>query len=415
MAARKKLTVAGINKLRPPASGRLEVLDSVIPQLALRVTPNGTKSFTLRTRVNGDQVRITLGEFPVISLAEAREQASEAIRLAKRGISPNEVKRQEREEADRQRANTVAAIAYEFVDRYAKRNQKTWVETQRKLEMHILPVWGSRPINEITRRDVISLLDDIEDARTAITANRIRKLLRQLFQWAVERDIIDTTPVVGRNAIVREVPRDRYLSEDEIRAVWNVCDDLSYPFGPLIRLLIVTGQRRGEVAGMRWSEIKDDNWTIPRERNKSNREHVLPLSKLAREILSSVPKIDDQDLVYSTTGTTPVSGFGRIKGRLDEGSGVSNWRLHDLRATVATLMEVKLRIAPYIISGVLNHSPASVRGITSVYSRADALDDRRDALEAWGSYLEQLVGDSSRDAIIQLRDRQPSQLLEEHG
>ena len=206
MAARKKLTVAGINKLRPPASGRLEVLDSVVPQLALRVTPNGTKSFTLRTRVNGDQVRITLGEFPVISLAEAREQASEAIRLAKRGISPNEVKRQEREEADRQRANTVAAIAYEFVDRYAKRNQKTWVETQRKLEMHILPVWGSRPINEITRRDVISLLDDIEDARTAITANRIRKLLRQLFNWAVERDIIDTTPVVGRNAIVREVP-----------------------------------------------------------------------------------------------------------------------------------------------------------------------------------------------------------------
>ena len=399
---RKKLTVAGINKLRPPTSGRLEICDSVIPQLELRLTAKGTKSFALRTRVNGEQVRVTLGEFPAFSLAEAREFAADALRLAKRGINPNEVKRSERQEAERQRANTVAAVAHEFIERYAKKNQKTWRETQRKLEMYVLPAWGSRPIHEISRRDVVALLDDIEDARTASTAKRIRKLLRQIFSWAVERDIIQTTPVVGRNAIFREVPRDRYLSEGELRAVWNSCDDLDYPFGPLIRLLIVTGQRRGEVAGMCWSEIEDDTWTIPKERTKSGREHVVPLSSLALDILAAVPTVENQDLLFSTTGSSPVSGFGKIKRCLDSICGVEEWRLHDLRASVATLMEVKLRIAPHIISGVLNHSPASVRGITAVYSRADALDDRHDALEAWGNYIRQVTDNVSDHSVVEL-------------
>lgn len=399
---RKKLTVAGINKLHPPASGRLEICDAVIPQLELRLTAKGTKSFALRTRVNGEQVRVTLGEFPAFSLAEARELAANALILAKRGINPNEVKRTERQEAERQRANTVAAVAHEFIERYAKKNQKTWRETQRKLEMYVLPIWGGRPIHEISRRDVVALLDDIEDARTPITANRIRKLVRQLFTWAVERDIVQTTPVVGRNTIVREVPRARYLFEDELCAVWNACDDLDYPFGPLIRLLIVTGQRRGEVAGMCWSEIEDDTWTIPTERTKPGREHAVPFSSLALDILATVPRIENQDLLFSTTGSSPVSGFSRIKLRLDSISGVEDWRLHDLRASVATLMEVKLRIAPHIIGGVLNHSPASVRGITAVYTRADALDDRHDALEAWGDYIRQVTNNVSDHRVVKL-------------
>ncbi|MCZ6510224.1 MAG: integrase arm-type DNA-binding domain-containing protein, partial [Alphaproteobacteria bacterium] len=250
MATRKKLTAIGIKSLKPPKTGRVEILDTVVPQMALRVTANGTKSFSVRTRIAGagKQVRVTRGEFPSTSLEDARQAARDALNMAKRGINATDVKQQDIAEKRVQAANTFSAVADLFVRRYALKNQKTWGETQRKLEMYILPVWGSRPISEITRRDVITLLDDIEDRRTASTANRVRKLLRQIFNWAVERDIIDTTPVVGRNAIVREVPRDRYLSEDEIRAVWNVCDDLSYPFGPLIRLLIVTGQRRGEVA-----------------------------------------------------------------------------------------------------------------------------------------------------------------------
>ena len=163
MAAHKKLTSIGIKSLKPPKTGRVEILDSVVPQLALRVTPNGTKSFAVRTRIagTGKQVRITLGEFPSTSLEEARQAARDALNMAKRGISATDIKQQDIAEKREQAANTFGAVAGLFIRRYALKNQKTWGETQRKLEMYILPVWGGRPIHEISRRDVVALLDDI--------------------------------------------------------------------------------------------------------------------------------------------------------------------------------------------------------------------------------------------------------------
>jgi integrase len=163
--------------------------------------------------------------------------------------------------------------------------------------------------------------------------NRALAQIKKLFAWALDRGYIEVHPIVGLKPPAREIARDRVLTDTEIQALWKATEEFGFPFGPAIQLFLVTAQRRGEVTSIRWSQIdwQRGTWTIPAEVAKNGRAHEVPLPSLALEILSSLPRFVGSDLVFTTTGTTPISGFGRVKERLDELVGVSDWRFHDLR------------------------------------------------------------------------------------
>jgi integrase len=228
--------------------------------------------------------------------------------------------------------------------------------------------------------------------------------LRTLFGWALDKELIATDPTAGVRHRAKEKARDRALEDDEIICFWAASDQMGWPFGPLFKLLLLTAQRENEVGGMRWDEVNLNKrtWTIPRERAKSNRAHVVHLSDLALEILTTLPRTGE--IVFSATGRTPVSGYSRAKERLDarmladliKQSGnpeaaIAPWILHDLRRTATTGM-AKLGIAPHVVDKILNHSAGTIRGVAAVYNRFSYLPEREAALGKWGAQIATLMG-----------------------
>jgi integrase len=217
---------------------------------------------------------------------------------------------------------------------------------------------------------------------------------RKMFAWAVARDIIAASPCAGVKPPSPEQPRDRVLNDDELRLVWLAADQIGWPFGPLVQLLALTGQRRDEVARMRWEEIDLENrlWTLPTERTKNNKRHEVPLSVPAVDILKSAPRLAGSDLIFTTNGATPVSGYSKAKRALDAllAPDTPHWTLHDLRRTCASGM-ARLGINLPVIEKVLNHASGSFAGIVGVYQKHSFADEKRRALEAWGRHIQKLA------------------------
>jgi integrase len=388
LAKGKTLTAAGIEKMRPPAKGQVDHFDATLPGFALRISAKGTKSFALFYRIGGRLRRLTLGRYPVLTLAEARDKARKALQRVDLGEDPRYAQVTQR----LQGGDTFDNVAAKFVEKYARPKRRSWQETERVLRVYVSPSWGPMPIGQIARRDVIELLDRVMDENGPYMANRVLATVRKMFGWAMERDIVPANPCAGVRAPGEEKTRDRVLTDAEIAVIWPATDQLGYPFGPLVRLLLITGQRRDEVAHMRWSDLDLDNkvWTIPRERTKSDRLQQVPLSSLAMEVLAETPRLGDYVLSSGVRGDKPVSGFSVAKKRLDAISGLADWRLHDLRRTAASGM-AKLNVPPHIIEKVLNHSTGTVSGVAAVYNRYGYLDEKRDALEAWASQVQSLL------------------------
>jgi len=209
----------------------------------------------------------------------------------------------------------------------------------------------------------------------------------------VGRDLIEASPVTRVPKIDAERERERALDDDEIRRFWRGCDEIGWPFGPLLQLLLVTAQRRDEVGGMEWSEIDRDKrlWIIPRERAKSDRAIEAHLSSLAIEILASLTRIGAEPrFVFTTNEKRPVSGFSKAKARLDAKTGIKDWVFHDLRRSATTAM-ARLGVAPHVADRILNHTGGSIRGVARVYNRYAYFDERKAALDLWGRYLEGLI------------------------
>ncbi|HWB48618.1 MAG TPA: site-specific integrase [Stellaceae bacterium] len=418
-----KLTQAAVDRLRPPTTGRAEYFDTQLPAFGLRISATGRKSWIVMYRVSGKLVRETLGPFARIpKVDKARELARESMRQAQAGVHPVEARRAAKS-AVREAPDTFGAVADLFVERYARRNTRplTCAETQRLIERELKPMWGDKPIRDIGRKDVIALLDNIVDRGSPVMANRALAHTRRLFNWARERAIVETNPAAGLSKPTPEVQRDRILSDREIRLFWRACGDIGWPFGPLFRLLLVTAQRRSEVAGLLWPELHlaDRQWVIPRERAKNDREHVVYLSDLALGIIGRLPRFEQAsrdgeerpqaaDLVFTTTGETAVSGISKAKERLDakmlellrkelmdagedpNNALVGKWVLHDLRRTAATGMAA-LNVAPHVVDRILNHVSGTIRGVAAVYNRHAYLEERKAGLEAWGGHLIRLV------------------------
>ena len=403
-----KLTDTLIRKTPPPALPQryLEIWDLTLPGLYAQISHGGTRSFAVMIRIGGRQVRRTLGRYPALSLADARRKAREFFEQAAAGVDPKaEAKRQERE-SRAEDATTFAAVAELFVERYCKRRGlKSWAETQRILRRYVVPRWGDRQLANITRADVVDLMDDVEDNNGATMSRRVLAVVRKLFNWALdERGLIDTTPIGRGMARGRERTRNRYLDADEIRAVWAAADAEGYPFGDFTKLLLVLGQRRVETATRQWEHIDLDagTLTIAAEDTKSSRTQVLPLSDMALAIIEAIPRTTAPWL-FTNTGRGPIVGFGKPKARIAAAAGIAPWGLHDLRATVATHMGEDLRIPPHIIGAVLDHDPKRYSGTTAIYLRGARLDDKRQALDRWAEHLRRTIAGKPVAKVVPLK------------
>jgi integrase len=290
---------------------------------------------------------------------------------------------------------TLGDTVPEFIEKHAKAKNRDW-KASVGLFKRFEPLFHM-PLTEIKRAHVAGVLDTIMAEGKPYRTNRALAQIKKLFAWALDRGYIEVHPIIGIKPPAKEVARDRILSDTEIRALWEATEELGFPFGPAIQLFLLTAQRRGEVTAMRFSDVDFERniWTIPAHVAKNGRIHEVPLSPAVVEILSTLPRFVGSDLVFTTTGTTPISGFGRVKERLDDLMGISDWRFHDLRRTAASGM-ARLGIAPHVVEKVLNHVSGQISGVAAVYNRHGYEAEKREALEQWAEQVVVLVDDRSR-------------------
>lgn len=428
---------------------RREISDGGCAGLYLVVQPSGAKSWAFRYRFAGRPKKLTIGpaylgdvgdepEHAALdrpnTLAGARELAGAAARQVAKGVDPAKHKRRERQSA-RLRAehaelldrDTVEAVARLFIAKHSMANTRetSWRQTARLIGLkpdpedetklvrtasggEVLSAWGTRTVHEITRRDVHDLLDAIVSRGSPITANRVLAAVRKMFAWAMARDIVTASPCAGVPPPSSETSRDRVLSDDELRLIWKAADVLEWPFGPVVQMLILTLQRRDEVAEMAHTEISEKTWLIPKERVKNGIEHEVALSAPALAILRKLPKIGTRGLVFTVTGETAVSGFSKAKARLDaeitkaHGTALPHWTLHDLRRTGASGM-ARLGIQLPVIEKLLNHSSGSFGGVAGVYQRHSYSAEKRKALEVWARFVMATVSGNRSTNVVSLR------------
>ncbi|MGF1553430.1 MAG: tyrosine-type recombinase/integrase [Paracoccaceae bacterium] len=399
----RALTARGVEAAKADPAKRQEIPDGALPGLFLVVQPSGAKSWAVRYRHENRPRKLTLGKAPALSLGKAREAARVALRAVAEGADPAgtkaSTKRAQRENPDR---DLVRGVVADFLTRHVA-TKRGHAEMRRILEREVLPAWGSRRLDSITRRDVIELLDGIADRGAPVMANRTLAQVRRLFSWAVARDVVPASPVAGVKPVAAETSRDRVLSDAEVRAFWQATGRMGPPFGPMLRTLLLTAQRLGEVAEMTASEIEGDVWVIPAARAKNGRAHAVPLSEAAHAALAAQPRIAGAaGYVFTTTGETPLSGFSRAKRRLDalmaealseeagETVALAPWRLHDLRRTAATGM-ARCGTSRETVEKVLNHVSGAFGGVAGVYNRHGYEAEMRRALDAWAGLVERIA------------------------
>jgi integrase len=389
-----KITQLAAERLAVPKAGRVEYFDTALPSFGLRVSSTGHRAWILLYRVNGRLRRFTIGSFARWpEVAKARARAREILHRVERGEDPGADKPAARQ------PDTVRAVAALFIEKHAKVKNRSWRDTDRIFKRHVLPQWGDRDVTTITRRDVIELLERIADRGTPIAANRTLAAIRKMFAWAMERDVLTTSPVVGVKAPAVERIRERTLTDDEIVRLWHAAGDLGGRAGAFIRMLLITGQRRAETAQMRWADVDLTGaiWVIPADRAKNGKAHAVPLSIPALDVLRAVPRLNEY--VFAGRAGRPIAGYSKLKTKLDALAGVRDWHLHDARRTCATGL-ARLGVPAVTIGAVLNHARVGVTG--RVYDRHDYLPEARHALDAWGAKVESLVRPHAED-IVTLR------------
>lgn len=435
----KALTKPAVEKLKPHPTRRLEVPDALLPGLYLVVQPlglkpdpknpdkliktgTGAKSWAVRYRFRGKPKKHTLGSLAALDLKKAREHARDSLELVTKGLDPAGEKKRARKEAADAR-DEFQLVAEQFVQRYAKPKNKSWQQSTWTLGLKpdpenpdkliktgngVVAKWEGKRVQDITKRDVIDLIDGIVDRGAPVMANRTLTAVRKLYNWCKERDIVSVSPCDGVKAPGTERARERALSDAELRLLWKAADEDDWPFGPLTKLLILTGQRRAEVGGMRWPEVNlgKKTWSIPSGRTKNNRAHEVPLADAAMALVKKLPKIKGEaGLVFTTNGKRPVSGFTRAKDRLAASMLAAMrkaaldpkkvkppepWTFHDLRRTAASGM-ARLGQPVHVTEAVLNHKSGTIKGVAAVYNKYDYSDEKRSALAAWARYVTTLV------------------------
>ena len=384
-----KLTAVAIEKM-PTPDKRRDIYDSEVPGLVLRLLPSGTKSWSFTYRTRNKAKRLSLGMYPGVSLKLARERGRDARAEVQRGGDPVEDKKIE--ERERQ-LYSFESCAKDFIKKYCKPNLKTWKSVDRALERFAIPEWGDRPAKDIRRRDVVELLDKVA-SKTPGQSNHLRAYLSKLFKWLMEREVVETNPVLGVARRHKSKPRSRILDQAEIAAVWRASEKMGGAFGNCVRFLLTTGVRRDEASYLRWDELEGDFASLPASRMKGGRDFKVALSSEAQAIVEGMPRLGEY--VFTTNGRSPISGWSKAKTKLDTlieeelEAPIPDWRLHDLRRTLASGLAM-LGYRAEVIKRVLGHA-ANANDVTEAHYNWHNYDsEASEAVNAWATHVKGLV------------------------
>lgn len=380
-----RLTKSVIDALPTPEKDTV-YWDLALKGFGVKVTPKGRKVFIVLYRSRHGVLRkYTIGPYGAVTPHLARSEAQKVLAAKASGGDPAA----ERRDAKRRHSvEQIQAVAALFLERHAS-ERRSGKELARVFQRDIHPVWDGRSIHEITKRDVVTLLTGIVDRGAPGSANKAFKLLRAFFNWCIGQALLERSPCEGLKLPSPEISRDRVLTDGELRAVWRAAALIGDPYGAIVKVLALTGQRREEVARMTWDEVNftDRQWILPGTRTKNGRAHHVHLSDETCAVLGRLPRTSAYVFVCAQR---PYAGFSQDKPRLDHLSGVSGWRLHDLRRTVVSGM-ARLGVAPHVADKILNHQSGAISGVAAVYQRHDFMAERRDALERWGRHVAELI------------------------
>ena len=417
--AKGRINKTSVDALQP-ASAETVLWDDKIAGFGLKVMPSGTKTYLFQYRLGGRAGRtrrVTIGKHGSLTPDKARKQAEDLAAIVSRGNDP-----QQQKQDNARKAIDLAfdGFAKTFVDDCLKVRWKTsHKDGEALLRLYATPVLGKKPLHEISRADIRSVLAPVR--KKVATCRNLFAVLRRLFRWAVSEGVIDTSPIMGMEPPPLPAKRDRVLSDAELKLAWQASDKLGYPFGPFVRLLIITGQRLEEVSGLEWSELDKSGrrWVLPAERAKNANASVVPLSNLAVNELDALAKRAKRKdgwprkgYVFSTTGETSISGHSRAKRRLDREIAklaetekdlppIAPWRYHDLRRTLATGMQ-RLGVRFEVTEAILNHVSGSKSGVAGVYQLHDWGPEKKMALQAWADHVGSLLVGPDRTNVVSL-------------
>ena len=390
---RLKLTKSAIDALPKPAK-EIVYWDSGCPGFGVKVTPKGRKVFIVLYRTGGAGSRLrkyTIGPHGRVTLHQARTAALKIFAARTEGRDPAAEKQHARR---RLVTDRVVDLVELFINEHVSKNRSAR-EISRLLRREVIPKWGMRSVHEIGKRQIIELVSEVTARGAPSAANKLLKVVKTFFGWCVGRAILDISPAKGLAAPARERARDRVLDDDELAHMIGAARQIDGPYGGIVELLVLTGQRREEVAQLTWDEfdLASQTWTLPASRTKNGKRHIVHLSQAAIAVLMRLPRLGR--FVFSVSGTKPFQGFSAAKRELDKLSEVTGWRLHDLRRTCVSGM-ARLGVAPHVADKILNHQSGTISGVAAVYQRHEFLAERKDALERWSAHLARLLESAER-------------------
>ncbi|HZC57321.1 MAG TPA: integrase arm-type DNA-binding domain-containing protein [Xanthobacteraceae bacterium] len=419
------LTDRTLKSLKPALSG--ETYDQFESDgFGVRVSDKGTKTFILAARYGGKKhpTRRAMGRYPALSLAAARKKAEHWRELIASGKDPAIEEERHRAAELRRQENTFASVAEDFIKEKLigrdpeKPLERSGREVERDIRRVFIPAWGKRPMTDITAQEVRNLIKGYKDDGKPYQAHNLLGYARRLFNWAIGQTVygIEASPcdrLKPKDIIGERPPRTRILSDKELRAAWVTATDTGYPYGPLFRLLILTGQRKSEVANARWREfdLEKKIWTIPADRMKAAAAHIVPLSDDAIAVLESLPRFDSGDYLFSATfGKKPVNGFYKAKvsydvavlaalREKDDKAKLPDFVIHDIRRTVRTGLSAIPNISDLVRELVIGHTKP---GLHKVYDQHAYLDEKRFALDAWAARLRGIINPAAGN-VVELR------------
>jgi integrase len=396
---RIKLTKSSIDLLPTPSSDVI-YWDAGCPGFGVKVTPKGRKVFVVLYRTGGAGSKLrkyTIGPYGRVTLHQARVAAQKVFtaKLEGRDLAAEKGEARRRIVADR-----VEDLMETFIVQHVSQNRSAY-EISRLLRREMGRSWTGRSIHEITKRDVVEVISAIQQRGAPGTANKTLKVIKTFLRWCVGRAVLDRSPAEGVPLPAKVVARDRVLHH-ELAQIIFAARKMSGPYGGIVELLALTGQRREEVAGMPWGELDLHQrvWTLPKSRTKNAKEHAVHLSEQSMAVVRHMTVRGP--FVFTTLGTKPFREFSRAKRQIDELSGVTGWRLHDLRRTCVSGM-ARLGIAPHVADKILNHQTGTISGVAAVYQRHEFLSERRQALDLWGAHVGEILNGVSREARIALK------------
>jgi integrase len=388
---RLKLTDPFIRN-HPEPEKRMEIYDSLVNGLAVRITPTGTKSFVYRYRFNDTVRRYTIGRFPAIGLADARQKVKELAYQTSQGIDPLAEKKNKKKKPKKKTFVELARMFKEYhLPKLKKSTQKTYTE---RIDAEILPVLSDQKVCDIKRSQIMEMLEDIAYGRgRSIHSNRVRAILSSMFSFAVQRGIAEFNPVKTIKPLGKETKRDRVLTEDEIKRLWNGFATLLEPSQSVLKILLLLGQRKGETRRMRWDDLdlNKNLWIIPADQTKAKRKHWLPLPPLAITIIERLKNDSEYVFASKINEGESVKWFHNGFNRLADELNIVDVRIHDLRRTAATYM-AEMGTDRTILGKVLNHKGlAGDSQVTARYDRYGYMDEKRRALNRWNQKLLQII------------------------